>query len=103
MSLIKIITSIQKKEFEEPPILNQELKNEIFKLPNELEQQVYSFNNSNNQIHFILMFGYFKIAHKFFDSATYYEEDIEYVISKFKLDDNSYSSITPLNKYLKTS
>ena len=38
------------------------------------------------------MFGYFKIAHKFFDSATYYEEDIEYVISKFKLDDNSYSS-----------
>ena len=92
MSLIKIITSIQKKEFEEPPILNQELKNEIFKLPNELEQQVYSFNNSNNQIHFILMFGYFKIAHKFFDSATYYEEDIEYVISKFKLDDNSYSS-----------
>ena len=92
MSLIKIITSIQKKEFEEPPILNQELKNEIFKLPNELEQQVYSFNNSNNQIHFILMFGYFKITHKFFDSATYYEEDIEYVISKFKLDDNSYSS-----------
>ena len=92
MSLIKIITSIQKKEIEEPPILNQELKNEIFKLPNELEQQVYSFNNSNNQIHFILMFGYFKIAHKFFDSATYYEEDIEYVISKFKLDDNSYSS-----------
>ena len=64
----------------------------FFKLPNELEQQVYSFNNSNNQIHFILMFGYFKIAHKFFDSATYYEEDIEYVISKFKLDDNSYSS-----------
>ena len=92
MSLIKIITSIQKKEFEEPPILNQELKNEIFKLPNELEQQVYSFNNSNNQIHFILMFGYFNIVHKFFDSATYYEEDIEYVISKFKLDDNSYSS-----------
>ena len=92
MPLIKILTSIQKKEFEEPPILNQELKNEIFKLPNELEQQVYSFNNSNNQIHFILMFGYFKIAHKFFDSATYYEEDIEYVISKFKLDDNSYSS-----------
>ena len=92
MPLIKILTSIQKKEFEEPPILNQELKNEIFKLPIELEQQVYSFNNSNNQIHFILMFGYFKIAHKFFDSATYYEEDIEYVISKFKLDDNSYSS-----------
>ena len=92
MPLIKILTSIQKKEFEEPPILNQELRNEIFKLPNELEQQVYSFNNSNNQIHFILMFGYFKIAHKFFDSATYYEEDIEYVISKFKLDDNSYSS-----------
>ena len=54
MPLIKILTSIQKKEFEEPPILNQELKNEIFKLPNELEQQVYSFNNSNNQIHFIL-------------------------------------------------
>ena len=73
-------------------IQRTQLKNEIFKLPNELEQQVYSFNNSNNQIHFILMFGYFKIAHKFFDSATYYEEDIEYVISKFKLDDNSYSS-----------
>lgn len=53
MSLIKIITSIQKKEFEEPPILNQELKNEIFKLPSELEQ-VYSFNNSNNQKIYVL-------------------------------------------------
>jgi hypothetical protein len=30
MPLIKILTSIQKKEFEEAPILNQELKNEIF-------------------------------------------------------------------------
>ena len=29
MPLIKIITSIKKKEFEEAPILNQELKNEI--------------------------------------------------------------------------
>jgi hypothetical protein len=93
MPLIKILTSIQKKEFEEPPILNQELKNEIFKLPIELEQQVYSFNNSNNQIHFILMFGYFKITHKFFDSTTYYDEDIKYIASKFKFDDNSYSSI----------
>ncbi|MCT7572789.1 hypothetical protein PJV92_10340 [Aliarcobacter butzleri] len=30
----------QKKEFEEPPVLNQELKSEVFKLPIELEQQV---------------------------------------------------------------
>ena len=37
------------------------------------------------------MFGYFKITHRFFDSTTYYEEDIEYVISKFKFDNNSYT------------
>ena len=92
MPLIKILTSIQKKEFEEAPILNQELKNEIFKLPNELEQQVYSLNNSSNQIHFILMFGYFKITHRFFDSVTYYNEDIEYIISKFKLVNCLYTS-----------
>lgn len=88
MPLIKTLTSIQKKEFEEPPILNHELKSEIFKLPIELEQQIYSFNNSSNQIHFILMFGYFKITHRFFDSNTYYDEDIKYIISKFKFDDN---------------
>ena len=92
MPLIKILTSIQKKEFEEPPILNQELKNEIFKLPIELEQQVYSFNNSSNQIHFILMFGYFKITHRFFNPTSYYDEDIKYIASKFKFDDNSYST-----------
>jgi hypothetical protein len=91
MPLIKILTSTQKKEFEEPPILEAELKNKIFKLPIELEQQVYSFNNSNNQIHFILMFGYFKITHKFFDPTSYYDEDIEYITSKFKFDNNSYS------------
>lgn len=67
MPLIKILISIQKKEFEELPILEAELKNKIFKLPNTLEEQVYSFNNFNNQIYFILMFGYFKITHKFFD------------------------------------
>ena len=50
MPLIKILTSTQKKEFEEPPILNQELKNKIFNLPNGLEQQVYSFNNSKKNI-----------------------------------------------------
>ncbi len=93
MPLIKILTSIQKKEFEEPPILNQELKNEIFKLPIELEQQVFSFNNTSNQIHFILMFGYFKITHRFFDSNLYYGEDIKYTISKYKFDDNLYSSV----------
>ena len=50
MPLIKILISIQKKEFEELPILEAELKNKIFKLPNTLEEQVYSFNNFNNQI-----------------------------------------------------
>ncbi|MDK2063246.1 DUF4158 domain-containing protein, partial [Aliarcobacter butzleri] len=91
MPLIKILTSTQKKEFEEPPILEDDLKNKIFKLPNTLEEQVYSFNNFNNQIHFMLMFGYFKITHKFFDSSTYHDEDIKYITSKFKFDDNSYS------------
>lgn len=42
MPLIKILTYTQKKEFEETPVLNQELKSEVFKLPIELEQQVYS-------------------------------------------------------------
>jgi len=64
----------------------------FFKLPIELEQQVYSFNNSNNQMHFTLMFGYFKITHKFFDSNTFYDEDIKYIVSKFNFDDNSYLS-----------
>ena len=39
------------------------------------------------------MFGYFKKnKHRFFNPTSYYDEDIKYIASKFKFDDNSYSS-----------
>lgn len=38
------------------------------------------------------MFGYFKITHRFFNPTSYYDEDIKYIASKFKFDDNSYST-----------
>ena len=50
MPLIQVLSYLQKKEFETPPQLNDEMRREIFALPSLLSQQLYSIDLADNRV-----------------------------------------------------
>lgn len=58
MPLIQILSYSQKKEFETPPVLNNESREEVFSLPLTVERQMIAIDKAINKARFIAMFGY---------------------------------------------
>lgn len=61
MSLIQILNYSQKKEFETPPLLEYEIRQEIFSVSPIIKQQIESIEIDSNKVRFIAMYGYFKV------------------------------------------
>ncbi|MDD2358657.1 MAG: DUF4158 domain-containing protein [Thiovulaceae bacterium] len=91
MTYIKVLNYSQKKEFETPPQLNDEMRREIFAVPSLLSQQLYSIDLADNRVKFIAMFGYFKLTRCFYDPNSFHHDDIDYICKRFelKIDDRS--------------
>lgn len=91
MPLIQILSYSQKKEFETPPVLNNELRQEVFSLPLSLERQMIAIDKAINKARFIAMFGYFKVTRSFYEPSMFYENDIDYIARRYdlKIDDIS--------------
>jgi len=52
MPLIQVLSYSQKKEFETPPVLNNDLRREIFALPDLLQREFNKIESDANQTFF---------------------------------------------------
>ena len=92
MPLIQVLSYSQKKEFETPLQLNDEMRREIFALLSLLSQQLYSIDLADNRVKFIAMFGYFKLTRCFYDPNSFHHDDIDYICKRFELTSANRSS-----------
>ncbi len=81
MSRIQILNQQELKEFERVPHLKYNEKAYSFSLPKLLLDIALSFQNDSYFLAFTLLFGYFKITHKFSDDIFYNENNIDFIIS----------------------
>jgi hypothetical protein len=87
MSLIQILSYSQKKEFEIPPVLSNEVRNEIFTIPEILFKELQSFKSDANQSLFIALYGYFKLNRIFYPISSFASDDITYIQKQYRHDD----------------
>lgn len=79
MAFITILSTDEEKIFNSPPKLNFQQQQNLFTLPKLLMDKILSFQNDDNRIIFMLLYGYFKITHKFYEKSMFRKEDIKYL------------------------
>lgn len=79
MTYLKILNHSQKKEFESPPQISDEARSELFALPQSMGLQLDSIDKDVNKLHFIVMYGYFKLFRAFYGMSSYHQNDIDYI------------------------
>jgi TnpA family transposase len=67
-----------------PPIFDSEERKRFFNLPRTLESSFENLRSAENQILFILQFGYFRSRQRFF-AGHFHLSDLEYVSAKFDI------------------
>ena len=85
MARIQVLNKQEILNFEEIIHLNLRERGYAFYLPTKLYDTALSFQNDNSFLKFTLLFGYFKVTHKFYDETLFSENDIKFVIEKYSL------------------
>lgn len=85
MTYLKILNHSQKKEFESPPQISDEARSELFALPRSMGLQLDSIDKDVNKLHFIVMYGYFKLFRAFHGMSSYHQNDIDYISKRYNL------------------
>lgn len=83
MPLIQILSYSQKKEFDTPPVLDNDIRNEVFALPDLLQRELENFESDANRTFFIALYGYFKLTRIFYEPGAIMPEDIAYIQSRY--------------------
>ncbi len=78
MPRMKILSPVEQKIFEEPPILNSVQRKQFFAFPKALFDAAGTLRKPVNRIGFFLTCGYFKATKRFFSPKDYHSRDIEY-------------------------
>ena len=65
--------------------LNFKEKVHFFQIPTTLLEKVLSFELEDGKVAFLLMYGYFKAFHQFYDISEYIQSDLDYVSAKYEL------------------
>lgn len=99
MTLIKILTTQEKKIFDTPPVFNSEDRKKYFKLDALAKKTINSLHNKTNRACFLLSLGYFKGSYRFFSANKFYPKDVDYVTKQLGLK----KSAIELDSYKKTS
>lgn len=93
MSRLNILSKLEQKEFDTPPILSNEARKSLFRLSQSSKNYLQYIKKDENKISFILMYHYFKITRKFFVPQNFIMKDIEYVARQLGILDFKYRSI----------
>jgi len=85
MPTIKILSKIEEKNLYSLQQFNLKEKEYFFKIPTKLLTKAFSFELEDGKVIFILMYGYFKKFHQFYDISEYKKSDMDYVSIKYGL------------------
>ena len=80
MSVFKILTNEEEKDFELAPKFDSLSQNHFFKLTSNISETISEMKSNSNKILFILMFGYFKATHRF-SKAVFFGNNAEFIFA----------------------
>lgn len=83
MARIQILTEQEEKKFSEPPLFSLQDRKYYFYISEDLLNKLYEKIQTKNLCYVILQYGYLRARNSFF--KDFYDEDIEYIKSKFLL------------------
>jgi len=93
MSAITILSKTEEKSLYSLKELNFKEKVYFIQIPSVLLEKVLSFELEDGKVAFILMYGYFKAFHQFYDISEYTQSDLDYVCAKYELSTVNESGI----------
>jgi TnpA family transposase len=76
---MKILNNLESKSFDNPPKLNANDRKKYFSFPKEILEYAKKLRSHNNQVGFLLSFGYFRVTGKFYSPSDFYETDLSFV------------------------
>ena len=85
MSAITILSKTEEKSLYSLKELNFKEKVYFFQIPTILLEKVLSFELEDGKVAFLLMYGYFKAFHQFYDVSEYNQSDLDYICEKYEL------------------
>ena len=94
MSVFRILTNEEIKNFESPPEFDIVAKNHFFKMTDVLNDITIELKSDSNKILFILMYGYFKATNKFFEIQKD-DENYLYIANRNNFEIFDFSAVTP--------
>ena len=92
MSSITILSKEEENKLLKVPKLQHFQRETLFQIPAHILDKVYTLENDNNKIIFILMYGYFKLTNRFYDINAYLQHDVESICEKYNLIDSNFKS-----------
>jgi len=94
MSLSLILTNDEQNKFNLVPKFTFEQRKFFFTITDNLLDKIYTFENDDNRIIFILLYGTFRATNRFFDIVKYGNNNVEYIQNQYNLWKTDFSSIT---------
>jgi hypothetical protein len=79
MPRLQILTTVEQKSFDKPPVLNSLQRREYFHFTNELLEMVLTIRKPSYKIGFLVACGYFRASQKFYLVSDFHTKDIEFV------------------------
>lgn len=84
MARIQILTELEEKKFNEPPLFSLQDRKYYFHINENLLNKLYEKIQTKNLCYMILQYGYLRARNSFF--TNFYDEDIEYVKKTYSLN-----------------
>lgn len=94
MSVFKILTKEEEKDFELHPKFDAPSQNHFFKLTSGVSEIISEMRSDSNKILFILMFGYFKATNRFFEIGED-DENLLFIANRNNLNLFDFNAVTP--------
>ncbi len=82
MPRLNILSKLEQKEFDSPPMLSSNARRSIFRLNPTTLKYLDQIDADQHRVSFLLMYNYFKITKKFFLPENFLTKDIEYVVKQ---------------------
>ena len=83
MPLSLILTTDEQNKFNLVPKFTFQQRKFFFTITDNLLDKLHTFENDDNRIIFILLYGTFRATNRFFDITKYENNDVEYIQNQY--------------------
>ncbi len=91
MPRMAILSSVERDEFDAPPVFTMAQQHQYFEPPLLVLHQLKRLKTPTNQIGFLISYGYFRATWKFFPATQFRQTDIQYVARTLGWSQQHYS------------